>query len=232
MQRHCSQFSVTSASNFRHRWVWPGMPAVQGIEDPDHLSLVRHLHNRRSRPKEGPPKKMLSILNTKTVRNGLLTVAGIAIATAAQAQTPSVTPYGVVNSASYRSSFSPSLAPGSLFTIFGSNLSSTTVAADSSPVPTQLPGSPTRVLLGDTPAPLLTVSPNLINAQVPFGLGGSSVNLIVENENGSSVPVRVNLVAQDPGIFTVLGEHDPPLPGDVLDIRATGLGSDSPTLPD
>src|SRR5207247_915023 len=86
--------------------------------------------------------------------------------------------------------------------------------------------------IGGQRAPLLTVAPNLINAQVPFGLGGSSVNVVVENENGSSIPVRVNLVAQDPGIFTVIGGHDPPLPGDVLNIRATGLGSVSPPVAD
>src|SRR5262245_57569541 len=96
---------------------------------------------------------------------------------------PSVTPYGIVNSATFRSSFSPVAAPGALLTIFGANLSNTSVSSSTPPFPTQLPGSQTRVLFGGTAAALFSVAPTQINLQVPFGLSGAFVDVVVQNEN-------------------------------------------------
>jgi hypothetical protein len=56
---------------------------------------------------------------------------------AAQAQAPSITPSGIVNSASLRSSTAPALAPGSLVSIFGTNLSSVTQTAIGPPYRTK-----------------------------------------------------------------------------------------------
>ncbi len=130
-----------------------------------------------------------------------------------QAQTPVITPSGVVNSATFNSSLSPSVAPGALVTIFGSNLSSTTQTSAGPNYATQLPGSSTRVTFGGIPAPLLYISPNQINVQVPFEVSGAGVDVIVQNGGASSLPVHVNLVAQDPGIFTIQGGHTPLQPG-------------------
>jgi uncharacterized protein (TIGR03437 family) len=87
----------------------------------------------------------------------------------AQAQIPAISPNGLVNGATGRSNSSvPVAARGSLVSIFGSNLASTTLTANGVPVPKQL-GS-TQVFFGNIPAPLLYVSPNEIKAQVPFEL--------------------------------------------------------------
>ena len=80
--------------------------------------------------------------------------------------------------------------------------------------------------------PLLYVSPGVINGQVPFGLSGALSDVVVQNANGSSLAVRVNLVAQDPAIFSQSGDHNPPLSGDLVSIRATGLDSVSPAVQD
>ena len=124
----------------------------------------------------------------------------------AQAQTPVINPLGLVNAATGRSASSvPVAARGSIVSIFGNNFSSTTASANGLPLPTQLPGTGTQVLFGGIAAPLFFVSPTQINAQVPFELpDGSSVDVVVRNENGASAPLQVTLLPQDSGIFYVL----------------------------
>src|SRR6267378_8668592 len=67
---------------------------------------------------------------------------------AAQAQAPSIAPSGIVNSASLRSSTSPSLAPGSLVSVFGTNLSRLTQTAVGPPYATRIAGSQTQLFFG------------------------------------------------------------------------------------
>lgn len=157
----------------------------------------------------------------------------------ASAQTPIINPQGLVNAATGRSSFSaPVVAQGSIVSIFGNNFSSITGSADGIPIPIQLPGTGTQVLFGGIAAPLFFVSPTRIDAQVPFELReSSSVDLVVRNENGTSAPLKVIVLIQDPGIFSVLrmgsqiGTSNPILPGDTISIFATGLGPVSPPVP-
>lgn len=170
----------------------------------------------------------------------LLFVA-LMFASAAKTQSPppSVAPSGIVNAATFvnASSTTPVVARGSLISIFGTNLSTSTAPAPDAPYPTQL--GRTRVWLANIAAPLLYVSPTMVNLQVPFELPESltSVHLVVENENGISAPVQVNLVAQDPGIFAIfdqrgnqVGGANQPRAGDVLTVFATGLGWVTPPV--
>jgi uncharacterized protein (TIGR03437 family) len=62
------------------------------------------------------------------------------------------------------------VSPGSLVAIYGRDLAIETQVANSTPLPLDLGG--TSVLFNDQAAPLLFVSSNQINAQVPFGLKG------------------------------------------------------------
>ena len=154
-------------------------------------------------------------------------------------QPPSINPNGLVNAATGHSSSSvPVAARGSIVTIYGSDFSATTVSANATPIPTQLPGTSTRVLFGDVAAPLFYVAPTQINVQVPFEIPDvSSVDLIVQNEYGASTPMKVTLLTQDPGVFSVIRQgspvdaSNPILPGDTITILATGLGSVLPPLP-
>lgn len=99
------------------------------------------------------------------------------------------------------------IAPGSIVSILGTNLSSQTAAADANanPLPTKLGGA--QVYFNGIPAPLLFVSPTKINAQVPWELGDTtSINAFVRSElaDGSvmvTTPVAVTIVIANPGIY-------------------------------
>jgi len=100
-----------------------------------------------------------------------------------------------------------SIAPGTIVSVQGTNLSSNTVAADTTAnsLPTKLGG--TQVYFNGIPAPLQYVSPTTINAQVPWELGDTtSINAYVRSEmsDGSvmvTTPVAVTIVTANPGIY-------------------------------
>jgi uncharacterized protein (TIGR03437 family) len=104
-----------------------------------------------------------------------------------------------------------SIAPGTIVSIMGTNLSANTVSADLSQqaLPTNLGG--TEVYFNGIRSPLYYVSPTQINAQVPWELGDTtSINAFVRSvmSDGSVVsttPVAVTIVPANPGVFTVSG---------------------------
>lgn len=170
---------------------------------------------------------------------------------ASDAQTPVVATGGVVNAASN----APMVAPGSLVSIFGSQLASDMASADTIPLSNTL--SNVSVTFNTVPAPMLFVSQGQINAQMPWGVlssGGSGVvNAVVTRDGVSSAPQAVQIAPISPGVFassqngqslgiavnfndntlawpsgSVPGAH-PAKAGDVVTIYATGLGAvDSP----
>ena len=109
---------------------------------------------------------------------------------------PQVSSGGVVNAAS----FIAKVAPGSLFSIFGTDLAMADQNAASVPLPTSLAGA--SVTVGGKPAPLVFVSAGQINAQVPYeAVQGETVPVVV-TVNGRSSPVaNVAVMAAAPGIF-------------------------------
>jgi uncharacterized protein (TIGR03437 family) len=112
---------------------------------------------------------------------------------------PAVNPGGVLNSASYTTQ---GVAPGSIVSIFGTNLAASTAAANTIPLPTSL-GDVASVTFNSIPAGLYFVSQNQINAQVPFNvLQGSTVNIAVTRSSGTSAPQNVTVALTSPGIFT------------------------------
>ena len=109
---------------------------------------------------------------------------------------PEIAAGGVVNGAS----FTPKVAPGALFSVFGSSLATTTQSAAALPLSTNLGG--TSVTIGGKQAPLVFVSPSQINAQVPYEtLEGQSVPVVVTVNGVASAPVNVAVMAASPGIF-------------------------------
>ena len=66
----------------------------------------------------------------------------------------------------HAASFTGTLAPGALFSLFGSNLATATTAVSTAPWPSTVEG--TGVTINDRPAPLYFISPNQINGQVPY----------------------------------------------------------------
>jgi uncharacterized protein (TIGR03437 family) len=136
-------------------------------------------------------------------------------------------------------------APGGLITIYGSNLSPTNQATSQIPVPTALANS--CVTVNGQPIPLIFVSPNQVNAQMPFQAVGAET-IVVHTPGGTSD--NFNLIVQPtaPAVFlsgvagpqtnlpTVIRaangllatDSNPIHSGDVLVIYATGLGQTNP----
>jgi uncharacterized protein (TIGR03437 family) len=106
------------------------------------------------------------------------------------------------------------IAPGTLVSIIGSNLSAAPAAGVSadptqSQLPTTLAG--TQVYFNGIPSPLLFVSPTQINAQIPWEFNNTtSVNAYIRSvmSDGSIMvtsPAAVTIVPANPGIFAQPG---------------------------
>jgi uncharacterized protein (TIGR03437 family) len=104
----------------------------------------------------------------------------------------------VVNGASFQSQ---AVAPGSLFSIFGTGLSSQSASAQTIPLPSTI--GQTQVLVNGKSAPVLYVSNSQINAQMPVGVPtGQPVSVTVTNADAPSNTVTLKVPVAAPGLFT------------------------------
>jgi len=121
------------------------------------------------------------------------------------------------------------LGPGTTVSVLGSNLSANSVTADLTQpqLPTALGN--TQVYMNGIAAPLYFVSPNQINAQIPWELfDTTSINVYVRSvmSDGSlmvTTPIAVSIVTQNPGIFTYPADQDPK-PGVILHGSSQAMG--------
>ena len=115
---------------------------------------------------------------------------------------PFLTHAGVANGANL---LSARLAPGALFTIFGTTMATTVAQATSVPLPTTLGGA--QVLINNVPAALLYASPTQINGQIPpetaLGPGG----IVVRNGFGGSRAISIGIDPAAPELF-LTGDSD------------------------
>ena len=93
-----------------------------------------------------------------------------------------------------------SVAPGTIVAIFGSDLASAPIAAQSTPLPTIL--GDTSVTFNGVLAPLFFVSPGQINAQVPWNLSPGEVAVRIRRSFLEIPSQSFQLAAISPGIFT------------------------------
>lgn len=117
------------------------------------------------------------------------------------AQTPVVGAGGVINAANGNGT----VAPGSLVSIFGSNLGASVAQADTIPLSTSLGN--VSVTFNGVPAPLLFVSSGQINAQLPWnvlqsGTAGTAT-VVVTNNKQVSTAQTLQVGPFSPGIFAV-----------------------------
>lgn len=103
---------------------------------------------------------------------------------------------GVVNAASFTG---PAVAPGSLVSIFGSQLSLISAGVTTLPLPISF--ADVEVLVNGFPAPLLYVSAGQINAQIPAGIPAGQVSLVVRNAGAVSAPFALTVQPSAPGLF-------------------------------
>ena len=136
------------------------------------------------------------------------------------------------------------LAPGELFSIFGSSLANTAVDLSGfagSSLPVALNGL--SVSIAGERAPLLYVSPSQVNAQVPLDIGPGSQPMVVIGPNGISGTYTVQVAAVAPAIFfypvpavlentnySLVSASNPAKSGDILLVYCTGLGPTNPPL--
>jgi uncharacterized protein (TIGR03437 family) len=116
-------------------------------------------------------------------------------------------------------------------------------------VPTTTGG--TRVFINGIPAPVLYASANQVGAIVPYNLGNSSlVQLFVQFQGSTSLPVNLSVATMTPAIFTVSGAgtgqaaainnkdgsinsaSTPVKVGDFIQLYITGVGPTNPPLSD
>jgi uncharacterized protein (TIGR03437 family) len=176
---------------------------------------------------------------------GWLALALVLCVRSATAQNPAYTADSIVNASDY--SKGP-FAPGSLLTIFGTNLSFNTAGLNSDNVTSHtIPFSlgNVSVLIDNVAAPLLYVSPSQINVMIPPNeIAGNSTLQVIRQGNSSALVVNLTLVAGAPALF-VSADHyalaqdfnakyalataaAPAHPGDLLVLYATGLGGTQP----
>ncbi len=156
---------------------------------------------------------------------GAIGLSGNVIDNITIAPPPVVSANGVVNSGD----FTPSVACGSLASIFGQNLAVRPAASLSLPLSMQL-GSVTVTANGQ-PVPLLFVSPSQINIQIPYeALGQTTLQVTTANGSASAV-FTVEAVA--PAIIVLAVESavcsaaNPAQPSGYVTVYATGLGTAS-----
>jgi len=124
------------------------------------------------------------------------------------AQTPSITPGGIVNAAGYPDAPGvEAITPCSLATLYGQNLAppGTAVTSNGFPLPTGLgsPGSATEIhIAGYGAAPLLFASPNQVNFQVPCELTAGTYQVTAVVSGVASAPAAVQVARTHPRYFT------------------------------
>lgn len=149
----------------------------------------------------------------------------------------------IVNAADY----TKAVAPGSLISVIGRDLSPVNLATKEMPLPTALGES--CLTVNGAPAPMLFISPTQANAQLPYFLDGN-VTLTLHTPGGVSDNFMLNMTPTAPGVFrTVLEQTGAEVPtvvraannlpvtlsnpvhrGDTLVIYATGLGRTFPAV--
>lgn len=131
-----------------------------------------------------------------------------AISASAQAPAPVVSTGGVATTAGQSSA--GAVAPGSLISIFGTNLASGMAASDTVPLSTTLSG--VSVTINGLAAPVQSVSSGQLNVQVPLSLPLSDdksgpAQVVVKRDDGvSSAAAGVLVAASSPAIFSIGGQ--------------------------
>jgi uncharacterized protein (TIGR03437 family) len=129
------------------------------------------------------------------------------------------------------------VTPGSLASLFGAGLTRQTATASTDPLPQTLGGVTLRC--ANKLVPLLFVSPEQINFQVPSSLEPGDYQLEIHPEAGSTLSVKMTVAPHAPGLFLAahvdgrtVSPENPTVPGEHLMLYGTGLGLYSVSLPD
>ena len=159
------------------------------------------------------------------------------------ATTPIVAPNGVLNVFD-RQPYGP-LAPGTIIEIYGASLAGGALEAklDGGRLPEAV--NDVAVIFGTKRLPLYYVSAGQINAQIPMDAGADQLlPLVVRSGTSLSVPVRVPIISQQPGLlayddsrlkghdenFALLSATNPARRGRPIVLYLVGMGITSPAV--
>ena len=158
-------------------------------------------------------------------------IRGVTVTPPVGGTKPLLTTAGIVNAASAK----PQLAPGAYGTIYGERLAKAVAGATTVPLPSTLGG--VVLIIRGVRAPLIYVSPNQVNFQVPWTLpvGPAAMQITVDGVTSNSTPVTI--LGTAPGIFVVTHANgslvsitNPARQNEVLVAYATGLGAVRPNV--
>jgi uncharacterized protein (TIGR03437 family) len=110
---------------------------------------------------------------------------------------PFIAPAGIKNAAG--DTPVDGVAAGSIISIYGASIASRLEVGPANPLAQSLAG--VVVLLGDRLIPLIYVSPDQINAQLPADLAEGGYNLTIKNDGLPDVTGQFNVVQNAPGLF-------------------------------
>ncbi len=136
-------------------------------------------------------------------------------------------------------------APGALLSIYGRDFVKVTTDLSGwsgASMPTSLNGA--QVSIGGRPAPILSVSPQQINVQVPVETQPGAREITASFDGRASAAFRAQVAAAAPSIFvweggaiavknsdfSLITPDNPARAGDIIVIYATGLGNTNPGL--
>ena len=142
-----------------------------------------------------------------------------------------------VNAVTNAASFTGSISPGSLGTIFGAGFASQPTQPNALPLPEGLGG--VSVTINGAYSPMLYADSGQINFQVPFEAQAGSATMLVRSPLGMSLEFPLTIDAAAPGIFqfdnnravatdaagTLLTPTYPALPSSVIVVYLTGVGA-------
>jgi len=128
------------------------------------------------------------------------------------------------------------VAPGSIVSVFGSNLAPRADNAPNVPLPTVLEGTSLRV--NGVPSPIYYVSPTQVNAQIPYEISPGAATVTLSAGANLLPPVPLTIQASAPGLFlsdqnravvqnqdgAVNGPDHSAAPGSIVTAYVTGQG--------
>jgi len=187
-------------------------------------------------------RTLAPLYNRNTIIN--LTVSGFTVLPWTYAVATAIP---VVSNVVNAADSSTNIAPGGLISIYGQQLSPVNLATSQIPLPTAVANS--CLTVNGLPIPILFVSPNQINAQMPFSMVGN-VTVILRTPGGVSNNYNTTILPTAPSVFSaslpgltspvativrnanglLVTGSNPVHPGDVLVIYATGLGQTTPSV--
>jgi len=174
---------------------------------------------------------------TGSLPSGVVTLAAPSSVVAQMITVPYIAPAGISNGAGQTPG--TSVAPGSIISIFGQSLASVVQVGPVNPLAQSIAG--TTVTINDSILPLLFVSPQQINAQLPSSLTDGTYTLEIQNAGQPEISGTLTVARDAPGLFssvvgstayamafhadgTLVTTNSPAAGGETISFLGTGFG--------